>query len=168
LIKKRAKPAFQNKAGATEQHGAEESNKLLCAKLAALTAENDELKKRLDDESRPIEERYREADRKIAEDYADELKRLYAFSLQWQTTFSPDTRSPEYIKRLATANAIREILTDVTTIKTAEQAKDLLARTKAALEGRPTGESGAFDLNEVLNPGELDLESLCKELGVMD
>ena len=25
-----------------------------------------------------------------------------------------------------------------------------------------------FDINEVLNPGELDLEDLCKELGLMD
>ena len=107
---------------------------------------------------------------KIAELYSDELKRLYVFAARWQAALPTDDRSPESERRNALVAAIKEIISDNKTINTAEQGREIVARITDLLSngGKPKTPSDTFDLNEVLNPGELDLESLCKELGVMD
>ena len=107
---------------------------------------------------------------KIAELYSDELKRLYVFAARWQAALPTDDRSPESERRKALVAAIKEIISDNKTINTAEQGREIVARITDLLScgGKPKTPSDTFDLNEVLNPGELDLESLCKELGVMD
>ena len=81
-----------------------------------------------------------------------------------------DDRPPESERRKALVAAIKEIISDNKTINTAEQGREIVARITDLLSngGKPKTPSDTFDLNEVLNPGELDLESLCKELGVMD
>lgn len=124
-------------------------------------------KKKLTDEA--IEEKIKRADEKIAADYASEIRRLYVFASRWQAALPTDERFPDNERRKAVAKAIREIICDNAAINSAEQGKDLLARITAAMNGGAgKKESDVFDLDEVLNPGELDLESLCKELGVMD
>lgn len=124
-------------------------------------------KKKLTDEA--IEEKLKRADEKIAADYASEIRRLYVFASRWQAALPTDERFPDNERRKAVAKAIREIICDNAAINSAEQGKDLLARITAAMNGGAgKKESDVFDLDEVLNPGELDLESLCKELGVMD
>lgn len=107
---------------------------------------------------------------KIAGLYSDELKRLYVFAARWQAALPTDDRSPESERREALVAAIKEIISDNKTINTAEQGREIVARITDLLSngGKPKTPSDTFDLNEVLNPGELDLESLCKELGVMD
>lgn len=107
---------------------------------------------------------------KIAGLYGDELKRLYVFAARWQAALPTDDRSPESERRKALVAAIKEIISDNKTINTAEQGREIVARITDLLSngGKPKTPSDTFDLNEVLNPGELDLESLCKELGVMD
>lgn len=107
---------------------------------------------------------------KIAELYSDELKRLYVFAARWQAALPTDDRSPESERRKALVTAIKEIISDNKTINTAEQGREIVARITDLLScgGKPKTPSDTFDLNEVLNPGELDLETLCKELGVMD
>ena len=107
---------------------------------------------------------------KIAGLYSDELKRLYVFAARWQAALPTDDRSPESERRKALVAAIKEIISDNKTINTAEQGREIVARITGLLSngGKPKTPSDTFDLNEVLNPGELDLESLCKELGVMD
>ena len=107
---------------------------------------------------------------KIAELYSDELKRLYVFAARWPAALPTDDRSPESERRKALVAAIKEIISDNKTINTAEQGREIVARITDLLSngGKPKTPSDTFDLNEVLNPGELDLESLCKELGVMD
>ena len=107
---------------------------------------------------------------KIAGLYSDELKRLYVFAARWQAALPTDDRSPESERRKALVAAIKEIISDNKTINTAEQGREIVARITDLLSngGKTKTPSDTFDLNEVLNPGELDLESLCKELGVMD
>ena len=107
---------------------------------------------------------------KIAGLYGDELKRLYVFAARWQAALPTDDRSPESERRKALVAAIKEIISDNKTINTAEQGREIVARITGLLSngGKPKTPSDTFDLNEVLNPGELDLETLCKELGVMD
>lgn len=111
----------------------------------------------------------RELNERVCELYRSELKRLYLFAARWQAALPIDDRSPESARRKATVSAIKEIVSDNETINTAEQGREIVARISDLLaSGGPKAPSDSFDLNEVLNPGELDLESLCKELGVMD
>lgn len=110
-----------------------------------------------------------EAEARISELYKSELNRLYVFAARWQAALPIEDRSPESARRKATVAAIREIVSDNKTINTAEQGREIVARITDLLSaGGQKTPSDSFDLNEVLNPGELDLESLCKELGVMD
>ena len=61
-----------------------------------------------------------------------------------------------------------EILKEKPCVNSIEEGVALLDKLNGAINGNSVSESG-FNLDEVLNPGnELDLESLCKELGVMD
>lgn len=147
-------------------------------KIDDLTAEIAELKQALADKEvspenensgEAIEEKFRRADEKIAADYASEIRRLYVFASRWQAALPTDERFPDSEKRKAVAKAIKEIITDNGVINSAEQGRELVARITAAMSGgAEKKESDRFDLDEVLNPGELDLEALCKELGVMD
>lgn len=108
-------------------------------------------------------------DKSIIELYNAELKRLYAFAARYQAALPADDALPENAKRRAVAGAIKEVLADNKTINSAEQGQEIISRINEILSGGGKIDSGdSFDINEVLNPGELDLESLCKELGVMD
>lgn len=45
---------------------------------------------------------------------------------------------------------------------------DPKAKIESYLDAAEDETACAFDMNEVLNPGELDLEELCKEMGLME
>lgn len=138
------------------------------ALIRSLLDENAELKRKLDESSSAASLKLKEADEKIAEDYALEIKRLYAFAARWQAALPFDSTSQE--KRQALAKALQMLFSDFKTLNSAKQGEELIAQATALLNEKqsPPLPSDEFDLNEVLNPGELDLEALCKELGVMD
>lgn len=137
-------------------------NQALCARKSQLESENNTLKgeKALGKGA---------SEQKIVERYNSELKRLALFVDSWQKALpEPKERTPESKKRLALAMALAEILKDKPCVSTIEEGVELLDKLNGVIYGKPQGESG-FNLEEVLNPGnDLDLESLCKELGVMD
>lgn len=136
--------------------------------IRSLLAENAELKKQLGLSEAATVDRIKAADEKIASDYSLEIKRLYAFAARWQAALPFDDVSCE--KRLALAKALQSLFRDRKTLNSAADGEELIARANALLTEKqsPAPQSDGFDLNEVLNPGELDLEALCKELGVMD
>lgn len=136
--------------------------------IRSLLAENAELKKQLDLANATVSDRIKAADEKIALDYSLEIKRLYAFAARWQAALPFDDTSCE--KRLALAKALQSLFQDHKTLNSSADGEELIARATALLTEKqsPAPQSDGFDLNEVLNPGELDLEALCKELGVMD
>lgn len=136
--------------------------------IRSLLAENAELKKQLALSDAAAADKIKAADEKIASDYSLEIKRLYAFAARWQAALPFDDGSCE--KRLALTKALQALFSDHKTLNSAADGEDLIARATALLTEKqsPAPQSDGFDLNEVLNPGELDLEALCKELGVMD
>ena len=63
--------------------------------------------------------------------------------------------------------ALSEILKDNSCPETLEEGIEIINKLNDAIGG--DNKNGGFNLDEVLNPtGELDLATLCKELGVMD
>ena len=69
---------------------------------------------------------------------------------------------------MALALALSEILKDNDCPKTLEEGIEILEKLNNVISGGGEQTNG-FNLDEVLNPsGELDLATLCKELGVMD
>ena len=80
----------------------------------------------------------------------------------------PKEVTPESRKRRALAVALSEILKDNPCNSNLEEGVKLLEKLTNAINGG-NAEDGGFNLEEVLNPGsDLDLATLCKELGVMD
>lgn len=99
--------------------------------------------------------------------YKEQLEILAVFIKRWQDALpDPDEITPTAKKRAALAKAIMRILSDAPT-DTIEYYENSISRINATIAGKSTDE-GTFNLDEVLNPGKLDLEQLCKELGVME
>ena len=101
--------------------------------------------------------------------YEKELIRLRIFVERWQSALpEPKEITPESRKRRALAVALSEILKDNPCNSDIDEGVKLLEKLTNAINGG-AGSGGEFNLEEVLNPGsDLDLASLCKELGVMD
>lgn len=100
--------------------------------------------------------------------YKEQLEILAVFIKRWQDALpDSDEITPGAKKRAALAKAIMRILADSPT-DTIENCENSISRINATISGKPTNDEGTFNLDEVLNPGKLDLEQLCKELGVMD
>ncbi len=101
--------------------------------------------------------------------YEREITRLRLFVERWLNAL-PEIKEMtlETRKRRALALALSEILKNNPCIDDIDQGVQILEKLDAAVSGKGE-ESGEFNLDEVLNPeGELDLATLCKELGVMD
>ncbi len=99
--------------------------------------------------------------------YNAELKNLATYITRWQNALpEPGERTAATKKRAALSAAIYNILIEIKEVSSAEEGKAAVKRINDVIGGN-TGDS-SFNLDEVLNPGKLDLESLCKELGVMD
>ena len=95
--------------------------------------------------------------------------RLRNFVNKWLNAL-PEAKelTPESRKRRALAVALSEILKNNPCIDDIEQGVELLQKLASAMDGKGE-QSSEFNLDEVLNPGsDLDLATLCKELGVMD
>ena len=101
--------------------------------------------------------------------YEKEITRLRIFVEKWQSALpEPKEATPESRKRRALAVALSEILKDNPCNSNLEEGVKLLEKLTNAINGG-NAEDGGFNLEEVLNPGsDLDLATLCKELGVMD
>ena len=104
----------------------------------------------------------------MVERYNTELQRLKTFISRWQSALPEHDKGIEGKKRMALSMALAEILKDKPCVNSIEEGVALLDKLNGVMGGNAQSESG-FNLEEVLNPGnELDLESLCKELGVTD
>ena len=111
--------------------------------------------------------------------YKIEVERLKLFNARWNAFVNKTVKeypSDKTRKLVALSEMITEILSKDETFepneKKIEDIYKLIENEGTSLEEKPSlfgkSESG-FDMEEVLNPkGELDLMSLCKELGVTD
>ena len=111
--------------------------------------------------------------------YKIEVERLKLFNARWNAFVNKTVKeypSDKTRKLVALSEMITEILSKDETFepneKKIEDIYKLIENEGTFLEEKPSlfgkSESG-FDMEEVLNPkGELDLMSLCKELGVTD
>ena len=137
-------------------------------KVDNLTAENAELLEKLALYEKEKQEQLLKLDKKLVERYNAELIRLKNFIQRWQSAMPEHDKGLEGKKRMALSMALAEILKDKPCVNSIDEGVALLDKLNGAINGNSVSESG-FNLDEVLNPGnELDLESLCKELGVMD
>ena len=149
--------ALNKKVSALE----DEKNKL--SSENALLKENSE--KIIEDGKRKQEEILKQAHQR----YSEEILRLRLFVARWlQSLPEHKERTPETRKRTALAVALSEILKDNPCTENLDEGVKLIEKLNDAISGGKQ-EAGGFNLEEVLNPsGELDLATLCKELGVMD
>ena len=138
------------------------------SKAENLAAENDRHLEKLALYEKQQQEQALKFDKKLVERYNAELLRLKNFIHNWQSAMPEHDKGIDGKKRMALSMALAEILKDKPCVNSIDEGVALLDKLKGAIHGNSVSESG-FNLDEVLNPGnELDLESLCKELGVMD
>lgn len=155
----------------------ENQNRKLNDKVNQLSQRNDELLTKVQSLTKKAE-RFSDVDsaKKYSKNlrdkalslYKEQLEILAVFIKRWQDALpDSDEITPTAKKRAALAKAIMRILSDSPT-DTIENCENSISRINATISGKPTNDEGTFNLDEVLNPGKLDLEQLCKELGVMD
>jgi len=108
--------------------------------------------------------------------YALEIERLKRFSEKWDDFFNALKENYPLDKTVKKAVKINQKIKNVNS----ENPKEAVAEIDELMTGAKafnpkkkivdyiaaTGDNG-FNLDEVLNPGELELEDLCKELGLM-
>lgn len=113
--------------------------------------------------------------------YALELERLKQFSARWEKYLNVlKEKYPMYDpvnKTLAVKDAIDNLDENVSPKESIDALDDALLDAEFSRPFNPkekirdyiaaTGDNG-FNLEEVLNPGELELEEICKELGLID
>ncbi len=114
----------------------------------------------------------------IEEQYQLEVERLKRFVVRWNGYFK--TLKDEYPQNPALKKAIsikekvdsapcgsvKKLISDIDKLLPQEKKKKIDPKKKINEYIAATGDNG-FNLDEVLNPGELQLEDLCKELGLM-
>ncbi len=113
-------------------------------------------------------------------EYALELQRLKEFSRKWDKYFNnikekyPLNNAME--KALEIKNQVEVLSEDNTPKQAIEKLGDMISEQNRAFNPKTkikeyisatVSESG-FNLNDVLNPGKLELEDLCKELGLIE
>ena len=109
------------------------------------------------------------------EKYALELKRLKLFSQKWQAYFS----ERDHLEVQELNNLLHDLLVSDKSVDETLSAKEKVDKIYAVL-GEPIdpeslikehfdSEDTGFNIDDAINPkGELNLEDLCKELGVFD
>ena len=117
------------------------------------------------------------------EEYALEVERLKKFSKKWNDYFEElEQKYPRYkiVKKAVEINkkvknsvsgknskkVIDEIDAMISNNKTDNKTDEFNPKKKIA-EYIVATQDGGFNMNEVLNPGEIKLEDICKELGLM-
>lgn len=130
------------------------------------------------------EEKAEETRRLCETEYLAEMRRLKEFKERWNKYFryikehypsAPEREAGEnllnklgavLLKNASDKERIGELNLAVSTVPVEFDPK---SKVEAYLDGRSSEEVlSAFDMSEVLNPGELDLEELCKEMGLME
>lgn len=159
-----------------------ENNKDLADKLKKVEAELEVLK-----EKEPLiiatlvraEKNAMELDRSVNELYQLEVERIKRFSSRWNSYFkvlkdnypqNPTVKKAISIKEKVDAAAVngnaKKLISDIDGLIGKEKKVKFDPKDKIRDYIVATGDNG-FNLDEVLNPGELQLEDLCKELGLM-
>ncbi len=113
------------------------------------------------------------------EEYQLEVDRLRKFSKRWEEFFNKlNEANPDYnlIKtavdinnkiHAVSNNNIKEDIDQIEAMLPFDNVVDFNPKQKISDYIVATEDTG-FNINEVLHPGELELEKLCKELGLMD
>lgn len=136
--------------------------------IQLLKDENGDLSNQLSKINKERDNFANKIDKALVQRYNAELARLSHFIQRWQSALPESDCGIDGKRRRALAMALAEILKDKPCVNSVEEGVLLLDKLNSVMGGNAQSESG-FNLEEVLNPGnELDLESLCKELGVMD
>jgi len=129
------------------------------------------------------EEKKKETEELIQEKYELEISKLKFFVLKWQKYFEYLQEKYPYYKINQELNDLKANINLI--FNSEEQSKDKIKKLGALVKNDVVATTNSpfnpkekidafiqaengFDINEVLNPGELDLEDLCKELGLMD
>ncbi len=175
IFAKNKKISLENQRLSEENANLQEQVSKLNAELLAQKSQNEALKnqnysilQKLKAFENQNEQLQLKMDKKLVLRYNVELQRLNNFIQRWQNALPEPDKGIEGKKRRALSMALAEILKDKPCVNSIEEGVALLDKLNGVIGGNVQSESG-FNLEEVLNPGnELDLESLCKELGVMD
>ena len=120
-----------------------------------------------------------ELERTSNKQYELELERLKKFVLKWNNYFKslkseyPESSSirkainiKEMIEAASVAQGAKKLITGIDSIIDENKEQSFNPKEKIHDYIAATGDNG-FNLEEVLNPGNLKLEDLCKELGLM-
>lgn len=103
------------------------------------------------------------------ERYRLEIKRLKEFVTVWERALLSEQSAEVKGRKAALTSALKEILSFNEQECSLFELSEKVAGITAFISGGRREQEGGIDLNEVLNPsGELNLEELCKELGVME
>lgn len=103
------------------------------------------------------------------ERYRLEIKRLKEFIATWERALLSDQPAEVKGRKAALTSALKEILSFNEQECSLSELSEKVAGITSFISGGRREEEGGIDLNEVLTPGgELNLEELCKELGVME
>lgn len=163
-------------------------------RISSLLSENMRLTSELgsyEDKERLLVSTLRDAEEKaeeLAENsrlrYSLVIEKLKNFSARWEKYFAYIEKkypfSPESEKAVDLFAKIKNILSGDDVSDTFEKAETLLGEAERTHNGAPfnpkakieayiaSTEKGGFNMDEVLNPGELKLEDLCKELGLTE
>jgi len=115
-------------------------------------------------------------------EYELEIERLNGFSKKWDSYFNKIKAKYPTSTQVKKAIKINE---KVKNVKTDKSAKETCLELEKMIDGEKKDkkpfnpkkkmadyisatEDGGFSMDEVLNPGKLELEALCKELGLLD
>ena len=125
------------------------------------------------------EERAEQIKEQAQLEYVLELQRLKAFSKKWDRYFNNlKEKYPcdDVKKALEIRNQVDALSENESASQAIDKIDEMISEQKKAFNPKTrikdyisatTSESG-FNLNEVLNPGKLELEDLCKELGLIE
>lgn len=101
--------------------------------------------------------------------YIGEINRLKTFIVRWEKALYSGDLAAEKRKKSALIAALKQILNFNEQELSLAELSDKVTEITDLIAGGKREEEGGIDLEEVLNPSEeLDLEALCKELGVME
>ena len=125
------------------------------------------------------EERAEQIQEQAQLEYVLELQRLKSFSKKWDRYFNnlkekyPCDDTKKALEILNQVDVVSENVSASQAIKELdeminEQNKAFNPKTKIKDYISATTSENGFNLNEVLNPGKLELEELCKELGLIE
>ena len=113
------------------------------------------------------------------EKYQAEIELLKSFSVRWREFFLALKEKYPLYSTTDSARKVYDEINDIISSKSGNQAIDLCNDVLGGVDAPfnpkdkindyivATSDNG-FNLDEVLNPGELELEELCRELGLLD